>query len=517
MNQWVSATSRSLLSIAILAAGLGGFLWLGTPEVPTQTPRPDRPPTVETAAAIDHTGGISFDVDGLVVPFRQIQIASQVAGRVEFKDPQCRVGREVRKGDLLLRIEPADYELEVRRLTEERTQAEAMIRELDAEILTAANQIESIGRQLEIDVRQLKRNQDLQRRSAASSSEVDAAQRAELTTRSLLQSQIDQRNLLTQRRIRMDAAKALVQANLEKAELSLERTEIRSPIDGVVVSESIEQDGYVPLGTTMLVLQDTSQLDVACKLHMRQMHWLWQGRSPGSIPAAAELGYDFPETPATVIYEMDGARYVWEGVVDRYDGAGLDAQTRMVPCRVHVDDPTSVTTRPEPRLSHVGAAAKGPAALVSRTGADGLVQDDRANDSGKSIHNPSRSGREDQTIRPDRSNQPPTLMTGMFVKVRIHARPPIALVRLPQEAIQPGNTVWVVEDRKLRLKEISIASADATSVVAYQQSGGLQAGDLVVTSPLATPGEGMAVSLATDPPPEKPGGPGGKGSWGGRP
>lgn len=461
MNNTISAVVRSVVSITILSAGVGGFLWMGTPEVPTQDPRPEPPPLVETQAAIKHTEGISFDVDGVVVPFREIAVAAQVAGKVEFKADACRSGRTVTKGELLLRIEDDDYQLEVRRLKEELAQADAMILELDAELTSSANQIASFEEQLVIDARQLKRSQELMSRSAASDTEVDAARKSELTTRNSLQSLVDQKNLLTQRRIRMESAKALVQANLEKAELDLKRTEVFSPIDGVVVSENVEQDGYIQPGGTMVVLQDTAQLDVTCKLYMRQMHWLWQGVAPDASAEDFKGGYDFPATPATVIYALGDEQYSWDAVVDRYDGAGLDSQTRMVPCRVHVENPTAV------KKLDPGEAAD-------------------ANSQAAEI------------VAAKRTNQPPTLMTGMFVKVRIHASPPIPLVRLPQAAIQPGNTVWTVEDGKLQRKSIAIANSMPQEVVAYQRSGGLQAGDLVVTSPLATPVEGMAVSTSAD-------------------
>jgi len=510
MNKVLGILVRTLLSIAILAGGIGGFLWLGTPEVAKQPGWPERPPVVRTFAAIDHADGISFDVDGLVVPYRQIQIAAQVAGRVVFKSDACRTGRSVQKDELLLRIDPQDYELEVRRLKEELVQADAMITELDAEILTSENQIEASRQQLAIDSRQLQRNRDLQRRNAASASEVDTARRAELATQTSLQSQIDQKNLLTKRRRRMEAAKALVQANLDKADLSLRRTEIRSPITGVVVSESIEQDGYVQTGSPMIVLQDTSRLDVSCKLHMRQMHWLWQSQSPDAPPNAADLGYDFPETAATVIYQLDGMQFAWEGLVDRYDGAGIDSITRMVPCRVHVSDPTKVRTPAEM------ASARGEklVAFQQRDRQEGEDPGQEAGSTAEQVPESVDPSMADGLPTNVVSTNPPALMSGMFVKVRIHAKPPIPLVRLPQEAIQPGNKVWVVKDGTLQERSISVANSVTDYVVAYQQSGGLQAGDLVVTSPIANPVEGMKVMTpeqAARIPKPKPK----RGGWGG--
>lgn len=445
----LSPVTRTIASLVLVGVGVGGFVLMGTPEVSKKPPTKKTPPIVQTVVAADHKDGIQFEVDGVVVPYRQIEIAAQVSGRVDFKADQCRIGRAVKQGDLLVRIEQKDYELEVKQLSEELAQADAMIKELEAEIVTAENQIASAEKQLEIDIRQLKRTSDLLARKAASEAELDSARRAELNSRNALQTLQDQKNLLNRRRVRLESEKVLQQANLDKADLALERTEIKSPLDGVVVRENVEQDGYIQMGNTAISLQDTSQLDVACKLHMRQMHWLWQSKTDDAeTDADLTAAYDFPDTPATVIYQLGGNSWHWKGVVNRYDGAGIDDQTRMVPCRVYVKDPLSVTTS----------------------------QPDTA----------------------ELAMKPPTLMTGMFVKVRIDVRPPIPLVRLPPESIQPGNTVWTVRDGKLKRKDVQIATSNPNTIIVHQQSDGLQAGDIVVVSPLATPIEGMPVNVIND-------------------
>lgn len=464
----MSTTVRALISVAILGLGGIGFYFLSPPEQQTRPPERGIAPRVVTQPAIEHKDGLKFEVDGVVVPFRQLDIAAQVSGRVEFKSDECRIGRAVRKDDLLVRIEQRDYEIEVKRLEEELEQADAMLAELDAEIKTANNLI-SAGKELMlIESRQLERSSDLFERRVASDSELDDARRAELISRNAHQAALDQKNLLERRRVRLESARALSEANLDKAQLSLARTEIRSPIDGVVVVENIEQDAYLQTGTVVLSIQDTSQLDVTCKLHMKQMHWLWQSQTNAPEPSDAShaQAYEFPETPAKIMYRMGDTTYEWDAVVNRYDGAGVDNQTRMVPCRVYVPDPLKVTS------NYVGGA--------------------------KNIN-----------------ANPPTLMTGMYVKIEIDSAPPIPLVRIPQSAVQPGDVVWTVKDRKLVRKPIVIATSNEEHVIAYQQPDGLQAGDEIVVSPLATPVEGGEVSLPGDAPPAGAS-PGGWGAGGGK-
>ncbi|MEM8735137.1 MAG: efflux RND transporter periplasmic adaptor subunit [Planctomycetota bacterium] len=437
----MSAIARTVLSLAILAVAAGVFFWLGEPEVSRRPAAKPKPPAVESVAAVEHDDGIAFWVDGVVVPYRTIQLATQINGRVAYKSDACRIGRAVKTGDLLLRIEKEDYELEVRRLTEEVRQAEATLSELEAEIATTENQIATAQKQLDLEQRQVQRSNDLVAKQITSAAEVDDARRAELNSQNALQMLLDQKTLQQTRRSRLESAQALGEANLDRAKLALSRTEIRSPIDGVVVLENVEEDGYVQQGSPVITLQDSSQLDVSIKLHMKQMHWLWQGQ--GKQPSGQlSDAYDFPETPAVIAYDLGGNRYEWSGTVNRYDGAGIDSQTRMVPCRVNVPDPLAVAAKHEGKDAYAS---------------------------------------------------PPTLMTGMFVKVRVQAKPPIPLVRIPQSAVQPGNHVWVNANGKLQRKKVTIATSEGAEVVAYQEVDGLQAGDEVVLTPLATPSEGQAV------------------------
>ncbi|MDA7874373.1 hypothetical protein N9B17_04320 [Rhodopirellula sp.] len=465
MPSWTETFGRTVLSLGIILGGILVFLFMQPPEMKPRRKEPEKPVQVRTEQAVRHTTGISIDVDGVVVPFRQIELAAEVSGKVALMSSSCQVGRTVKEGELLLRIEPDDYELEVRRLNEELAQADAMTKELQAEIQSSVNQIGNAEQQLQIEKRQLARNSDLMSRGAASASEVDAARRSELVTRTSLQSLIDEKNVLTQRRIRMEAAKALVQANLEKAELSLARTEMVAPFDAVVVEQRVEKDSYVQPGNPIVVLQETTSLDVACKLQMDEMNWLWQGNAQREDQQA----HDFPKTPATVVFELAGTQFFWDAIVDRYDGAGVDNQTRMISCRVHVPEPAKVRALPSQKQKETVAEVVGKnrvladAQLIISRDSAGLVKG------------------------------MPTLMTGMFVKVHIHTKPPVSLLRIPQAAVQPEEKVWVVDGNVLMKKSVTIAYSTDDYAVVLEQPNGLKFGDSIIVSPLAQPSVGMSV------------------------
>ena len=141
----------------------------------------------------------------------------------------------------------------------------------------------------------------------------------------------------------------------------------------------------------------------------------------------------------------------------------------MISCRVHVPEPAAVNFFPAPPTR------------------PGFERREKGQKTGK-----------DQTQGSGTAAAPlmramPTLMTGMFVTVNIHTNPPLALLRIPQQAVQPEERVWVVVNGVLVQKDVTVAfSTDDYSVV-LKEPRGLAAGDAIVVSPLAKPAVGMRV------------------------
>ena len=164
-----------------------------------------------------------------------------------------------------------------------------------------------------------------------------------------------------------------------------------------------------------------------------------------------------PAVPVTVIYELGGQRFAWNGKLARYESAGLDERTRTVGCRVLVQNPTEVSRRSSSQNSSLVLA-------------------------------------------------PQALLRGMFVSLELHVDPRIPLLRIPESAVRPGDVLWLVRDGKLVRQMVKVARVvNGFALIPATTSGsGLHAGDLVVTSPLATELSGQPVRLkgkATD---EKP-------------
>ena len=114
------------VSLAILACGAFVIWAMGTPKQETSNDGAEKEtPIVETIPVAEHAGSIDIEVDGVVTPFREIPISAEVAGVVATKAEVCRAGNFVKKGTLLIEIDPRDYDLEVRRAQKQLDQSES--------------------------------------------------------------------------------------------------------------------------------------------------------------------------------------------------------------------------------------------------------------------------------------------------------------------------------------------------------------------------------------------------------
>lgn len=436
-STWTSGIMFNVIVPLILLVIAGAIVFLlGSVQPATRPPldttrvgrlRALPPVRVEPLQSLDQIGApLRLQVDGTVVPFREANVAAEVAGKVVFKSDECEAGSYVLKDQLLMKIDATDYELEVDRLTRMKEQDYQAIREVDQEMENTKRSIDVAQKDVALQQKEVDR-QNAMPKGYSSRAEVDQASRALLAARQQLVGYENQFDLLKQRRIRLETSERLAQTQLRAAQINLERTEIRAPIEGVIVSEEADLNTFVQRGSTLVVIDDTSKVDVASSLRMDQLYWVLNQRD-ASVDTGSR-NYDLPETPAIIEYVMSGREnvvYRWAGKLLSYNGIGLDPETRTVPVRVVVDDPNQ---------------------MVDENG-DPVVDSDG-------------------NLR--RSNAP-ALVRGMYVRVKLMIEPKSTLVVIPARALQPGNRVFqfLPDDSVLENKT---ESTDASPNVAPENAG----------------------------------------------
>lgn len=416
MNQTKSASGAILFGFLLptifLAAGIGAYLTLGQQQ-PKQAPvegmdtvsKLRRLPIVSVDRVMDSSSLKTLDVSvtGTVVSYRQINLAAEVAGRVRLKSEACQIGRFVKRGDLLFELDPTDFQLDVERLDALQESEYAQQRELDQEIANSRNLLELAEEELSIIEKDIERLQALPK-GFASESELDQAKRSRVASANQRLTVMNQIQTLETRRSRLKMAERLAASQLQQARVNLERTKIVSPIDGVIVTENVQTDSYVQKGATLCVIEDTEKVEVSCNLRSDQLLSILDQpieghKSPkvGALLSAAN--YELPHTDVTVSYRIAGREgdvFEWKGKLSRYEGIGLDAQSRTVPVRIQVEKPSEVYIN------------------------------------GEKLEGALESGL-------------PALVRGMFVQCQIHTIPPKNVVLIPKLALKPGNQLWKFE------------------------------------------------------------------------
>lgn len=391
----------------LLAVSIGGFMSLRKVEPPKVLPlgndvasKLSAIPIVDVKpvqALTDFSDTLDIQATGTVVPYREVQIASEVAGRIVEKPDKTRSGNLVKKGQLLFRISPTDYELEVQRLQHLKEQEAASLRELDQDSSNAQRMLKLADEELKLAEAEVRRLESLPN-SFASQTELDVARRSRLTSMNQRTTVQNQLQTFETRRARLQLAEKLAATQLQQAELNLARTEVLAPVDGRIVRDQAELDSFVQRGSSLIMLEDTEKIEVACNVRMDQLYWIFNQAAESADPLLNPKNelFQLPSTPVTVGFRMAGREsvvYQWQGVLDRVEGAGFDPQSRTVPCRILVEDPTAVTVR--------GAGEE----AAARTG-------------------------------------PPSLVRGMFVEAQIHAKPAARLMLVPKLGVRPGNLIW---------------------------------------------------------------------------
>ena len=285
----------------ILGFGVTVFalLMILRPKPEPQEP-PRRTPLVVTTPATVRSGNLTIEGNGTVRPKSEISLSPQVAGRVSWVSPSFASGGRFEKGDVLLRIEFADYENAMRA-------AEAEVAQREVEVLTWEEQ-----RELAIEEYERFRARE------GITTPMDSADVGGLVFRDP-QLRAAEASLLRAR------------AGLADAQLALTRTRITAPFDGVVRTKNADVGQYVAPGQVLATLYDTDEVEIVVPLTDSEAALVTGLWSADARDATSRI-------PATVRASFGGMDYTWPGYVDRAEAA-LNAETRTVDVVVRVQEP----------------------------------------------------------------------------------------------------------------------------------------------------------------------------------
>ncbi len=425
-----------IAGICILLVGIGSMalLWMLS-RPPAEKVQDEKPLHVQAVRLEPEDVPVVITGYGYVGALNVVDILPEVSGKIVEIYPNLEVGAIVPRGETLFVIDPRTYKARADEAEALVEQYRNGVKRLETQLANDGERLATLGRSRDLAEAEYNRVKQLyQEDQVGAQSGVDAAERVYNTAKDL----VDQlERALAVYPIQIDELQnnlASARARMEVANINLERTRVVAPFDGRVTWVDLEKDQYVAPGGKILSLADDSVLEISVPLDSRDAQ-SWLQFNGTRIAEDSAWFTELEQVPCTVRWIEDKAGHTWEGVLDR----------------VRQFDRTKLTLTVAVRIEGRNALSKDPDRLP--------------------------------------------LVDGMFCTVEIPGRTIKGAYRLPQWAVSFENTVYASVDNRLRTVPVDVAWSYGDSAFV---TGGLEPGDIVVTTRLVNPLEHSLLDLSFD-------------------
>ena len=226
MNNRTKRLASILIGIALLVGGIiGAQIFIKTkPEAQLRRPMSSMVPVVETMPLFIANQPLQVDCLGTVIADKYTALQAEVSGRIVTVADNLVEGERVKKGDLLVEIEEADYQLALAQTEANLLTAQSNLRIEEGHQDVVRNEFELMGSN---DSEESDSYRDLMLREPHLKVAEASVKRAELA--------------------------------VESARLDLERTKIRAPFDAVIVFSDADIGNYAQSSKTLIELAATDR------------------------------------------------------------------------------------------------------------------------------------------------------------------------------------------------------------------------------------------------------------------
>ena len=201
---------------------------------------------------------------------RSLELRAPVGGRVLEVAQGFEDGAEVREGQLLFRIDPADAEAALALERSDLARAESELRDATRALDLAGEDVAAAQAQFDLRVRALDRRQELAERGVSTEA---ALEEAELALSSARQATVGRRQAEAQAIARRDQAESALERqriSLAEAERRLSDTRVYASFGGTLADVTIVQGGLVSPNEQLGRIIDPNSLEVAVRVSTAQ-------------------------------------------------------------------------------------------------------------------------------------------------------------------------------------------------------------------------------------------------------
>ena len=281
-----------IIGSVVVVIALVAFQKSQTAERKTDT---EKAVLVDTIVAEVVSLNFSVNSQGTVRPRTETTLVSEVSGKIVSVAPEFVAGGFFHEGEVLLQIDPSDYETGLKRAEAALASRKAKLADETARSEQALKDWKNLGRQGQPTDLALRKPQMADARANVSAAEAD----------------------------------------VQKARRDLERTRITVPYDGLVRQKAVDIGQYVTPGTRLGVTFAVDTAEVRLPLTNNDLNYL-------DLPSETEvISRDKSFPPVTLSVENGGGTSQWQARIIRTEGV-VDETSRVIYAVAQVVDPYGV-------------------------------------------------------------------------------------------------------------------------------------------------------------------------------
>jgi len=290
-----SVIGRAVICLAVLLLACGVFIGLKSMKKPPEkTAREERPIKVETISVYRKDVPVWLKGYGELRPIRQVEIASEVAGRIVEIHPRLQAGEIITEGELLFKINDIDYRTDYQ---------------------INKDRVSILNKDLELAQRELKRVKTLfTKNKVGTAAGVDLAEKTVNT-----------------------AADRLAQAQLAmtRAKISYDRSMVVAPFTLRIIATDLEAGQYVSPGKTLVTVADDSWFEVEVPIYSRDaVDWLVFS----STEIADRNWFAFQDKVKCQVRWTESGEAVFDGLLHRVSSYSAETRNVIIIVRVGRDE-----------------------------------------------------------------------------------------------------------------------------------------------------------------------------------
>ncbi len=320
--------------VLLVCIAIAIFLIKSAPEAKR---RPHKPvvPVVEVFEIEAADYQVVVESQGTVMPHIQSTLVSEVTGRVIEVAANFRNGRFFALNEVLVRVDPAEYQLALANIEASLAGATARLVELatTAENLKKSEEIEK--QHLDLAERQFRRHSKLRKQGTVAQSVLEQSEREYLLRRASLQNLQNSLQLIPAQRRVLEAELKLKETQRGTADLNLARTQVVAPYAGRVLEKHVDIGQSVTKGTVLATLYATDAVEVRLPISDQKAQFLITAEGEHESPLSVTLSTN-----------LAGQIYQWQGRIVRTEGA-IAPRTRQqfLVARVETPQPNISTSQ----------------------------------------------------------------------------------------------------------------------------------------------------------------------------